>query len=171
MWHRHSLQLHLRRDVWWREQRARSEDWQVLTSFPAKSRPFENALPLAPSILPRKRCDLVRQVIDPLIEPVPVFGQSLALCGATAHGRHGRMRGNSARKNRRPCRTATPRSKEEGTNLVDFSTAPAHQSLAYLKNSTKDIAGKGKNIFHFCRPNCARSRQKLNLSHCADFLF
>jgi hypothetical protein len=31
-------------------------------------------LPLAPSILPRKRCDLVRQVVDPLIEPVPVFG-------------------------------------------------------------------------------------------------
>jgi hypothetical protein len=33
MRHRRSLQLHLRRDAWWRERRARSEDWQVLTSF------------------------------------------------------------------------------------------------------------------------------------------
>lgn len=33
MRHRRSLQLHLRRDAWWRERRARSEDWQVFTSF------------------------------------------------------------------------------------------------------------------------------------------
>jgi hypothetical protein len=73
-------------------------------------------LPLAPSILPRKRCDLVRQVIDPLIEPLPVFGQSLDdphYAGRQHMVGMARMRGNSARKNRRPCRTAAPRSKRK----------------------------------------------------------
>ena len=32
MSHRRSLQLHLPQDLWWRERRARSEDWQVLTT-------------------------------------------------------------------------------------------------------------------------------------------
>lgn len=53
---------------------------------------------------PRKRCGLVPQMIDPLIELVPVFGQSLD--DSHSVGRQhmvglARMRGNSARKNRR----------------------------------------------------------------------
>src|SRR5262249_46686413 len=143
MWHRHSLQLHLGRDVWRREQRARSEDWQVLTSFPAKSRPFENALPLSHPASCRASAVILRRVIDPLIEPVPVFGQSLD-DPHYAGRRHvvgmARMRGNSARKNRRPCRTATAL-QEEGTNLIDCSSARAAIACV-CKNSTKDIPGK-----------------------------
>src|SRR5262245_51910165 len=89
---------------------------QVLTSFPAKSRPFENALPLSHPASCRASAVILRQVIDPLIEPVPVFGQSLD-DPHYAGRRHvvgmARMRGNSARKNRRPCRTATPRSRRK----------------------------------------------------------
>jgi hypothetical protein len=32
--------------------------------------------PLASGVLPRENCDLAGQVIDPLIEPAPVFGHT-----------------------------------------------------------------------------------------------
>jgi hypothetical protein len=81
-------------------------------------------------------------VIDPLIEPVPDFGQSLDdphYAGRQHQAGMTRMRGNSARKNRiaRVC-----------------------------KNSTKNIAGKKLASADQTVPAV---RQKLHLSHRADF--
>jgi hypothetical protein len=41
-----------------------------------RSMPGERSPTVAPGILPRKGCDLVKWVIGRLIEPVPVFGQT-----------------------------------------------------------------------------------------------